>query len=74
MRIQTELQKKIFDNFLAGKKYTETKFYRYSIRYNPASAVHAWIVRQKKIKDAPQWMQDSVKWELLQPLDYTSIQ
>lgn len=50
MRLRSAFQEKIFKDYGAGKKYTETKLYRYSIQYNPISAIHTWIVRQKKSK------------------------
>lgn len=74
MRLRPAFQEKIYKDYSAGKKYTETKLYRYSIQYNPISAIHTWIVRQKKIEGAPREMQDSIPWEWVQPLDYPSIQ
>lgn len=74
MRLGPAFQKKIYKDYSAGKKYTETKLYRYSIQYNPISAIHTWIVRQKKIKGASQEIQNSIPWEWVQPLDYPSIQ
>lgn len=74
MRLRSAFQEKIYKNYSAGEKYTETKLYRYSIQYNPISTIHTWIVRQKKIEGATREMQDSIPWEWVQPLDYPSIQ
>ena len=35
MRLGHAFQEKIYKDYGAGKKYTETKSYRYSIQYNP---------------------------------------
>lgn len=53
MRLKSVFQEKIYKDYSAGKKYTETKLYRYSIQYNPISAIHTWIVRQKKNRRGP---------------------
>ena len=46
--LSINLQARIFRDYHAGKEYTDGKKYRYSIQYNPVSAMHTWIIRQDK--------------------------
>ena len=57
--LSINLQARIFRDYHAGKEYTNGKKYRYSIQYNPVSAIHTWIIRQDK---------NGGDWQFLQPL------
>lgn len=37
---------RIFSDYHKGKDSTSGRKYRYTIEYNPLSAVHTWIIRQ----------------------------
>ena len=56
MKIST--QRKIFENYKAGKETTLNRF-KYSIQDNPIALVRTWIIRSPK---------NSEEWEFLQPL------
>nr|DAF24646.1 MAG TPA: hypothetical protein [Caudoviricetes sp.] len=56
--MKTSTQRKIFENYKAGKETVINRF-KYSIQYNPLAAVHTWIIRSPK---------NSETWEFLQPL------
>lgn len=57
--LSINLQARIFRDYHAGKEYTNGIKYRYSIQYNPVSAMHTWIIRQDK---------SGGEWQFLQPL------
>lgn len=57
--LSIKIQARIFRDYHAGKEYTDGKKYRYSIQYNPISAMHTWIIRQDK---------NGGEWQFLQPL------
>lgn len=57
--LSIKFQARIFRDYHAGKEYTDGKKYRYSIQYNPLSAMHTWIIRQDKTGG---------EWQFLQPL------
>ena len=57
--LSINLQARIFMDYHAGKEYTNGRKYRYSIQYNPISAMHTWIIRQDK---------NGGEWQFLQPL------
>ena len=57
--LSINLQARIFADYHAGKEYTNGRKYRYSIQYNPVSAMHTWIIRQDK---------SGGEWYFLQPL------
>ena len=57
--LSINLQARIFADYHAGKEYTNGRKYRYSIQYNPLSAMPTWIIRQDK---------SGGEWFFLQPL------
>lgn len=57
--LSINLQARIFADYHAGKEYTNGRKYRYSIQYNPLSAMLVWVIRQEK---------NGGEWEFLQPL------
>ena len=57
--LSINLQAQIFTDYHAGEEYTNGRKYRYSIQYNPVSAMHTWIIRQDK---------SGGEWQFLQPL------
>ena len=57
--LSIKFQARIFRDYHAGKEYTDGKKYRYSIQYNPISAMRTWIIRQDK---------SGGEWQFLQPL------
>lgn len=57
--LSIKFQARIFRDYHAGKEYTDGRKYRYSIQYNPLSAMHTWIIRQDK---------SGGEWQFLQPL------
>ena len=57
--LSIKFQARIFRDYHVGKEYTDGKKYRYSIQYNPISAIHTWIIRQDK---------KGGEWQFLQPL------
>lgn len=56
--VSLNLQGRIFEEYHAGKEYTNGTKYRYTLQYNPLALVHTWIVRQAK----------SGAWEWVCPL------
>ena len=46
--LSINLQSRIFRDYPAGQDCTIVRKYRYSIQYNPISAMHTWIIRQDK--------------------------
>ena len=57
--LSIKFQARIFADYHAEKEYTNGRNYRYSIQYNPISAMHTWIIRQDK---------SGGEWYFLQPL------
>ena len=57
--LSINLQARIFRDYHAGKECTNGRKYRYSIQYNPLSAMPTWIIRQDK---------SGGEWYFLQPL------
>ena len=57
--LSIKFQSRIFADYHAGKEYTNGRNYRYSIQYNPISAMHTWVIRQDK---------SGGEWYFLQPL------
>lgn len=57
--VSLNLQGRIFEEYHAGKEYTNGTKYRYTLQYNPLALVHTWIVRQAKSGGA---------WERVHPL------
>ena len=57
--LSINFQARIFTDYHAGKEYTNGRKYRYSIQYNPISAMPTWIIRQDK---------SGGEWYFLQPL------
>lgn len=57
--LSINLQARIFTDYNAGKEYTNGRKYRYSIQYNPISAMPVWVIRQDK---------NGGEWCFLQPL------
>lgn len=50
---------RIFGDYHSGAECTNGRKYRYTIEYNPLSAVHTWIIRQPL---------NGGEWEWVQPL------
>lgn len=46
--LSINLQARIFKDYHSGKEYTNGIKYRYSIQYNPLSAMPVWVIRQDK--------------------------
>lgn len=57
--LSINLQARIFKDYHSGKEYTNGIKYRYSIQYNPLSAMPVWVIRQDK---------NGGEWQFLQPL------
>ena len=57
--LSINLQARIFRDYHAGKEYTNGRKFRYSLQYNPLSAMHTWIIKQDK---------SSGEWYFLHPL------
>lgn len=57
--LSINFQARIFADYHAGKEYTNGRKYRYSIQYNPISAMPVWVIRQEK---------SGGEWQFLQPL------
>ena len=57
--LSINLQARIFRDYHAGKECTNGRKYRYSIQYNPISAMPTWIIRQDK---------NGGEWQFLQPI------
>lgn len=47
----------IFADYHKGKDSTNGRKYRYTLEYNPLSAVHTWIVRRPLNGGAWEWVQ-----------------
>lgn len=52
-----DLISRIFSNYHKGKDSTNGCKYRYTLEYNPLSAVHTWIIRQQLSGGAWEWVQ-----------------
>lgn len=57
--LSINFQGRIFADYHAGKEYTNGRKYRYSVQYNPLSAMHTWVIRQDK---------RGGEWEFAEPL------
>lgn len=54
--LSMNLQARIFEEYHAGKEYTNGTKYRYTLQYNPLALVHTWIIRQAKIDGMWEWL------------------
>lgn len=57
--LRIDFQARIWRNYHDGKEYANGTKYRYSVQYNPLSAMPTWIVRQDK---------GGGEWEFVEPL------
>ena len=57
--LSIEFQARIFEEYHAGKEFTNGRKYRYSLQYNPLALLPVWVARQAKSGGA---------WERVQPL------
>ena len=57
--LSINFQAKIWQDYYAGKEYTNGTKYRYSLQYNPLSAMPTWIIRQNK---------RGGEWDFVEPL------
>lgn len=61
MRILSmELHARIFEDYHAGKEYTNGTKYRYTLQYQPLALMHIWVIRQDKRRGG--------NWEWVEPL------
>lgn len=59
MILSGNLHARIFENYHAGKEYTNGRKYRYTLQYHPLALMHTWIMRQDK---------RGGEWEFVEPL------
>nr|DAL62941.1 MAG TPA_asm: hypothetical protein [Caudoviricetes sp.] len=55
--MSVNLISRIFSDYHKGKDGTNGRKYRYTLEYNPLSAVHTWIIRQPLNGGAWEWVQ-----------------